>query len=79
MRRFYILIICLFIVLVTVSCAFTGRLALSDTTGTASPEHGVEPARTEMKLYFRNNNYNSADPGDVYKRQDGMSPKRYPG
>ncbi len=65
MRRFYILIICLFIVLVTGSCAFTDRLALSDTTGTVSPEHGVEPVRTEMKLYFRNNNYNSADPGST--------------
>lgn len=65
MGRFYVLIICLVIGLIAAGCTYNDKLSLHDTTGVTSLEHSNEPVRTEMKLYFRNNNYNEKDPESI--------------
>ena len=65
MKRFYVLLICLVIGLIAGGCTYddnADELSIQNTTGEKILRPGDEPVRTEIKLYFRNNNYSEKDP-----------------
>lgn len=64
-KRFYVLLICLVIGLIAGGCTYddnADELSIQNTTGEKILRPGDEPVRTEIKLYFRNNNYSEKDP-----------------